>query len=88
MVPINPTPLVPHADDHTAPIHHDDVCRKEQNGERENESGDGLGNLTERISSPMAAPPRLENCQPASQGRHSVERICYAVYPSPRRKKK
>ena len=26
------------------------------------------------VSSPMAAPPWLPNCQPASRGRHSVER--------------
>jgi len=36
MVPINPAPFVPRADDHTAPIHHDDVCSKEQNGNRKN----------------------------------------------------
>jgi hypothetical protein len=37
----------------------------------------GIGGIGSRptISSPMAAPPRLPNCQTAWRGRHSVERL-------------
>ncbi len=35
-----------------------------------------------RISSPVAAPPWRSNCQPASRGRHSVERTVRPSVPS------
>ena len=41
MMAVNPAPLVPQADNHTSPIHHDDVCCKEQNYSRQNEPDGG-----------------------------------------------
>ena len=74
MVPINSSFFVSRADNHTNPIHHDDVGCTEQNEDRENQSGSGHFIFAERSYPPMTGGWAVVGIAVVGVNGHSVRR--------------